>query len=41
MTSVAGLEVPDQTLDCSKSAAHKTQDAEDEIKETSPHPLKA
>ena len=41
VTSVAGLEIPDQTSDCSKSAAHKIHGGGDEIEETSPDPLKA
>ena len=41
VTSVAGLEIPDQTSDCSKSAAHRIHGGRDEIKETSPDPLKA
>ena len=41
VTSVAGLEIPDQIPDCFKSAAHKIHGGEDQIKETSPDPLKA
>ena len=41
VTSVAGLEIPDQTSDCSKSASHKIHGGGDEIKETLPDPLKA
>lgn len=41
VTSVAGLEIPDQTSDCSKNAGHKIHGGVDEIKETSPDPLKA
>ena len=41
VTSVAGLEIPDQTSDCSKSASHTIHGGGDEIKETLPDPLKA
>ena len=41
VTSVAGLEIPDQTSDCCKSAAHKIHGGGDDIEETSPDPHKA